>query len=56
MNFRTINKLKNSESTYEYVSKCVQIYKSYISPNQKFWSQMLSKIARNSPSQQTKYL
>jgi len=30
MNFQTINKLEKSTSTYEYVSKYVQIYRSYI--------------------------
>jgi len=54
MNFQTMSKLKNSKSTYEYVSKYVQIYRSYISPNHKIWGQMLSKIARNSPKRQTK--
>jgi len=28
---------------YAYVSKNVHIYRSYISPNQKIWSHMLSK-------------
>jgi len=42
MNFQAISKLKNRKSTYEYVSKYVQIYRSYISPNQTIWSQMLS--------------
>ena len=36
------------QSTY------VQIFRSYISPNQNIWSQMLSKNCRNSPNRQTK--
>jgi len=43
MNFQTISKFKNSKPIYEYVSKHVQIYRSYISPNQKNWSQVLLK-------------
>ena len=42
MNFQTTSTLRNSKSSYEYVTKYVQIYRSYISPNQKIWSQMLS--------------
>ena len=54
MHFQTISKLKNNKSTYENVCKYVQIFRSYISSNQNIWSQMISKIARNSSNRQTK--
>jgi len=48
MIFQTISKLKNTKSIHEYISKYVQIYRSYISPNQNIYSQ--TKISK-SPNQ-----
>ena len=54
MNFQNIGNPKNSKFTYNNASKYMQIYRSSISPNNKIWSQMLSKNARNSPKSPNK--
>jgi len=56
MNFQTISKLKNSKPTYESVSKYVQIYRSYISPNQKFGAKCFKKLPEIRQIAKQKYL
>ena len=46
MDFQSVSKLKKSKCTYKYVSRYVQIYRSYISPNQNICNQTLSNFAR----------
>jgi len=55
-NFQTIRKLKNSKSTYEDVSKYVQIQVVHFAKLKKFGAKCFQKVARNSPNRQTKYL